>query len=679
MAGGLIQIASYGIHDIYLIGNPQITFFKTVYKKHCNFSMEYLEELFNSNTNFGNEFSMTITKTGDLLHKLYLKIVIPQVLINKKTYGTLDIDNNTFYTQFNASYKKIIEYINSINYNIVQPLFNLIKITNIKYSEINQKYTSLYNKLNYSNLLSTINQIQISFDNSFSIPLIIQSTNKNIIDVNIPILITNILDFNQYYTYYIKSNSITVLNDLNRLLLNYTTQLKIIKQNLHEQLIVYTKLHNTIQRENINFAWVEYLGHQIINRVELEIGGKLIDFTDAVRLNLNHQLTSKIMHEQTYNKLLGNVPELTTFNSDIKPSYIMYIPLEFWFAKYSGLSIPLIYLRYHDVKINVKLNNLINCCYFEQLNSNIFIEDIIKIDNVSLILNYIYLDTDERKKFAQLTHEYLIDQTQIINYTDISTNKINFEIPFYNPIKQLFWLARDTNNIKRLRYFDYSSSYYVDIYKFHKITLFPKSLSNYRKNIIQIETTEINLSTFLKIGDEISILNSIYYNGTYKVLLIDRQYIYIDFSYFIQESYINNYQLINNSYVQLDTYIGNTQAFIYKVNNSNPISTSSLELNSISLFKDRDSLYNNFVQPYQHNSRSPSYGLNTYSFALQPEEHQPNGFCNFNKLDLITMYIKFDPQYISNTIIKKIDILVYAHSYNILQFTNGKAKIIFNL
>ena len=49
MTGGLIQIASYGIQDIYLIGNPQITFFKTVYKKHCNFSMEYLEEFFSSN------------------------------------------------------------------------------------------------------------------------------------------------------------------------------------------------------------------------------------------------------------------------------------------------------------------------------------------------------------------------------------------------------------------------------------------------------------------------------------------------------------------------------------------------------------------------------------------------------------------------------------------------------
>jgi hypothetical protein len=131
--------------------------------------------------------------------------------------------------------------------------------------------------------------------------------------------------------------------------------------------------------------------------------------------------------------------------------------------------------------------------------------------------------------------------------------------------------------------------------------------------------------------------------------------------------------------VQLDTYCGNTEAYIYKFNDRNPINVSTLELNSVDLYKDRNSLYNNFIQPYQHNSRSPSYGLNTYSFALSPEEHQPNGFCNFNKLDIVTMYFQFNEQYISNTINKSLDILIYAHSYNILQFAYGKAKIIFNL
>ena len=87
MAGGLIQIASYGIHDIFLIGNPQITFFKIVYRRHTNFSMEYLEEQLNGYQNFGSQMSCNISKSGDLLHKMYLKINIPQITINKLQYG----------------------------------------------------------------------------------------------------------------------------------------------------------------------------------------------------------------------------------------------------------------------------------------------------------------------------------------------------------------------------------------------------------------------------------------------------------------------------------------------------------------------------------------------------------------------------------------------------------------
>ena len=673
MTGGLIQIASYGIHDIYLIGNPQITFFKTVYRRHCNFAMEYLEEFFNSDTNFGDEFSLILSKTGDLLHRSYLKIVIPQVLISKQTYGIPNKNDKTFYTEFKISYDKIITFINVINYNIIQPLYKFIQISNLKYSELNLKYNLFYNKMNYPNELSKINDIMISFDNSFRIPLLRQDTNNNIVNRNTILLIVNILDFNNYYknTTYINPTSTTIVDNINYLLFNYMSQLKIIKQHLFEQLTIYNNLYNIICRETINFAWVEYLGHQIINKIEIEIGGKIIDFTDAVRMNINYQLTTQIMHEHTYNKLLGNVPELTTFNSDIKPSYILYIPLDFWFNKYSGLSIPLIYLRYHDVKINVKLNSLVNCCYYEQLKNDVYIENLITINSVSLILNYIYLDTDERKKFAQLTHEYLIDQTQVINFTDI-TNKTNYEIPFFNPVKQLFWVVRNNDNIKRLKYFEYSSSIYIDIYQFNKTD----KLSTSKRNIIEIETVNLNLSKILNIGDEIKIINSIFYSGIYKILLIVNQFIYIEFSEYIEESYTNNYDMNNDySYTQSKTYSGNSQAFIYKFNDIQPIETSTLELNSVSLYSDRVSLYNNFVQPYQYNSKSPSYGLYTYSFALTPEEHQPNGFCNFNKLDYVTMFFKFNSSYTTDN----IDVLIYAHSYNILQFAYGKAKIIFNL
>ena len=100
MVGGLIQIASYGWHDIFLIGNPQITFFKTVYRRHTNFSMEYLEEQLIGTQNFGGYLTSNLSKTGDLLHKLYLKINIPQVAIERKK----PINSNN---SFNELYKKL--------------------------------------------------------------------------------------------------------------------------------------------------------------------------------------------------------------------------------------------------------------------------------------------------------------------------------------------------------------------------------------------------------------------------------------------------------------------------------------------------------------------------------------------------------------------------------------------
>jgi hypothetical protein len=689
MTGGLIQIASYGIHDIYLIGNPQITFFKIVYKRHCNFSMEYIEEQLENDCNFGTESNCIVSKAGDLLHKLYLKIVIPQVIINKNNNTISNINNNTFigfYNNYKTSYNLIINFINAINFKLIQPLYKYIQIGSFKYSELNLKYKAFYNKMNYPNELSKLNNIIITFYKSFRIPLKIQTSINHIINFSTNITIKHILDFNTYFldSDYINTSisNTLIFNNINNLLFNYNIQLKIIKEQLNNQLKFYTTIYNKIIRENVNFAWVEFLGHQIINRIEIEIGGKVIDFTDAVRMNLHYQLTNKIFHDETYNKLIGNVSELTTFNTEIKPSYIMYIPLDFWFSKYSGLSIPLIFLRYHDVKINIKLNSLVNCCYYEELKSDIFIENLIKLDSVSLIINYIYLDTDERKKFAQLSHEYLIDQSQVINYKNVNISKINLEIPFYNPIKQLFWITRDYNNINRLKYFDYSMSYYVDIFQFKSVNLLPGGLIKHRENVVCIETVEYNLSKYLQIGDEIEIINSIYYSGKYKILLIENQYMYINYSYYVNESYLNNYtQIFNNTYIYDKTtnYSGNSQAFIYKIINKNPIDTSTLELNSISLFDNRNSIYNNFVQPYQHNSRAPNYGLNTYSFALLPEEHQPNGFCNFNKLDLANLTIQFNPDYLVNNGNKTVDVLIYAHGYNILQYAYGKAKIVFNL
>jgi len=680
MAGGLIQIASYGIHDVFLIGNPQITFFRTVYKKHTNFSMEYIEESLNGTQNFGNYLSCNLSKSGDLINRLYLKIVLPKIAIEKAIYSDIIENNQTNYDELYFKYNIIQNFFNIVNYNIIQQLKIMLNISNLTYTEIKTRYNLLKTKMNYNYEINKLNDIIINFDRTFKLLLNNQINNDihdNTIIIDYNTTIKHYVDFDNYFNIYIVDVP-DVVNDLNNLLNNFTSQINILKQHIYEMLLLNEKINKKNTRSNINFAWVDFLGNQIINKVEIMIGGKVIDFTDAVKLNINYQLTNKIMHDTTYSKLIGNIQELTTFNDNIKPSYIMYIPFDFWFNKYTGLSLPLIYLRFHDVKVNIWLNDTANCCYYEKLKDKFVIEDLVHLESVSLICNYVYLDTEERSKFAQMSQEYLINQTQILKIPNINTIKQDVELTFFHPIKQLFWVVRDYENIIRLKYFDYSTSNYIDIYEFINDTD-EYSHGLYKANtrrMVKVRTVDKKISEYLNIGDQINILNSLYYCGTYTIININNEDVYIEFDNFVQENYKYNY---NTDYTKTSSYTPNSQAFVQKINNNNPIKLSSLNLQGVSLFNKIDGLYTNMVQAYQHNSKSPNYGLNSYSFAINPEDYQPSGTCNFNRIDLKTMTFIFDDTYINNSNGKKIELAIYTHNYNVLKFAYGKAGLVLNI
>ena len=76
MGGGLLQLVAYGAQDVYLTGNPQITFFKVVYRRHTNFSIESIVQSPNGNPAFGSRITCQISRNGDLLHKLMLEATI---------------------------------------------------------------------------------------------------------------------------------------------------------------------------------------------------------------------------------------------------------------------------------------------------------------------------------------------------------------------------------------------------------------------------------------------------------------------------------------------------------------------------------------------------------------------------------------------------------------------------
>ena len=74
-----MQLVAYGAQDIYLTGNPQITYWKVVYRRHTNFSMESIEQTFNGSADFGKKVSCTISRNGDLMYRVYLQVTLPEV------------------------------------------------------------------------------------------------------------------------------------------------------------------------------------------------------------------------------------------------------------------------------------------------------------------------------------------------------------------------------------------------------------------------------------------------------------------------------------------------------------------------------------------------------------------------------------------------------------------------
>ena len=114
-------------------------------------------------------------------------------------------------------------------------------------------------------------------------------------------------------------------------------------------------------------------------------------------------------------------------------------------------------------------------------------------------------------------------------------------------------------------------------------------------------------------------------------------------------------------------------------NGNNPVSTAKLVLNGNDRFTEREGKYFNLVQPYQHHSNCPAPGINVYSFALTPEEHQPSGTCNFSRIDNAHLTINVTDNTISSTLNSgNAKIRVYATNYNILRIMSGMGGLAYS-
>jgi len=352
--------------------------------------------------------------------------------------------------------------------------------------------------------------------------------------------------------------------------------------------------------------YYNYYGLRLINYVEIEIGGQKIDKHYSHWLYVWNELSLPLSKRRGYNEMVG------AYGGKDLGSNTLYIPLEFWFCRNVGLALPLIALQYHEVKINLNFESAEKCGLFAAAAP--------ALSAVTLWVDYIFLDTDERRRFAQLSHEYLIEQLQFTGQEAItSTTGLKTKLNFNHPCKELVWFVTNDEStpLKRANWFNYTTAV----------------------GTIVPGTGGVDLPrTYEKLKEELMQTNVNYVPG---------------------------------------------KAALAIALPSNPIKTSKLILNGNDRFYERPGRYFNLIQPFQHHENIPTNaGINVYSFALKPEEHQPSGTLNMSRIDTALLYLSFeeatgataDTDYIPS----KSILYVYAVNYNVLRILSGMGGLAYS-
>jgi len=570
-----MQLVAYGAQDVYLSGNPQITFFKVVYRRHTNFAVEPIPQTWNGSADFGRTVTCNINRNGDLITNMYLCV------------------------------------------------------------------------------------------NLASIP-------------------TN----------------------------------------------------------NVAWCYVKRLGHALVQDVKIEIGGSKIDEHYADWLNIWYELTHDNSQERGYAKMIGDDPSLNIISTNAKPSYIMYIPLIFWFNRNNGLALPLIALQYHDVRITLIYNSFQSC-----INYRGSVAPVVQspMTDSFLVIDYIYLDSEERKRFAQASHEYLIEQLQFTGSESLNSVTNKYRLNFNHPCKYLVWAPHFDLYQKPQQWLAYSSqqdwSSALDTFAKVLSIITALNLSVVESTVDGKNSLDVTISSLDSEVSEGNLIQlptiSVPDNGVLSKLLENCE-VQWSVEPIVEGNIQNGVRLGKlSSFADVDNLLGNAivtrnglnindisilsstllnaignitsssfdsqsqksfasllldmisytvvNPFNYGNNidgSDNPVYDAKLQLNGHDRFQDRDGYYFNYVQPYQHFTHTPADGINVYSFALKAQDHQPTGTCNFSRIDNATLNVSvgsnnsgLNSQAYTQTYLSGSSSVmnIYTVNYNVLRVMSGMA------
>jgi hypothetical protein len=397
------------------------------------------------------------------------------------------------------------------------------------------------------------------------------------------------------------------------------------------------------------FRWIKNIGTNVINYVSILIEGQTIDKNYGEWLNIWHELTLPMEKLETFNEMIGNVPEMyqpelahgnngiypeSDIDSDVIPSIHnrrIYVPLIFWFNRNPGLALPLIALQYNQVEIEFELKglkDLYTIIETDASKSNYgyrikpetttnahgiqnFIDDgsIVTVSSNTRLLNkfdidpfllidYIYLDEEERRRFAFNQHEYLIEQINQSTYLGLEGSH-SLELDIHLPTKEFVWVTMRDDIDDRNDWNNYTNWTH-------------ETIPPYSRGYIN------------EFGATPEITSA-------------------------------NYSFYKSSHI-LDETI--------------------LLLDGFERFLEQPGQYFNMVQPYKHHKRCPKEGIHVYSFAMDADKFpQPTGIMNASHFNKIQLNVKTQSVYTDDNY--KYNIHVYAVEYNILRIVGGMAGKVF--
>jgi hypothetical protein len=530
MGGGLLQLVAYGAQDAYISGNPHITFWKVLYKRHTNFAMEAFRVNFTGAPQYGQRVVAVVNRNADLMYKTYLEVQLPDT------------------------------------------------------QAVDVRWTPAYERR---------------------------------------------------------------------------------------------------------------LGYQLLKKIEVEIGGQIMDTHYGEWLFLWENLTSNFDNSVKLDSMLGGYlggTETTAVSCGGRPA-ILYIPLQFWFCRNPGLALPLIALQYHEVRINVTLSPATDLVGSISSTGGTTIPGqaakLPQIKDMALYIDYVYLDVEERRRFAQQSHEYLIDQLQFGLQQTLTTASARIDLTLNHPVKELVWVFQDarktdcgsdlTKNIGFTQPFSYDDivnrcrlqingqdrfderygDYFwrVQPYQHHTGGAFWPMRAQASAPAAQTVTATLVTVT----GDILTIGTSAVFGGTAPAALQ-----YINEGCIVTSDTANVFSpgTIISAYGS-----GSGRAGTYQLSEPTLLTGVNVSAGTTITFTLPNLQYTPHVNP-----------INVYSFALQPEEHQPSGTCNFSRIDTTTLV--FDS--IATTGFGKptkstpFNFRIYAVNYNIFRVMSGMGGLAYS-